>query len=952
MLTEFKSLEISHLNIPSDFEIQFAKSCFCSEFFKNNLLDFDQNALNIFLERIDCNEIEKTLQVGVLQLIDFVNTSEDEFKSALRIWRNQNQMLIIFMDSNQLWSLEQVLTATSKMADVAIELSHNYAQFIIENRFGKPSSKTNEIKNSLSVLAMGKLGAFELNLSSDIDLIFVYPFSGNTIINGSDQKSISNQEFFIKVARKIIDYLHQVTQEGFVYRVDMRLRPWGQGGELVLNQTAFFKYYIEHGRDWERFAMVKMRPVCGDPLFNESVIEFINQFVYRAYVDFQAIEALRDLKNQINKESLKLPNLNVKLGRGGIREIEFIVQSFQLVRGGNVHALQTPNLFEVLNVLNNNALLDEQSLAEIKVAYIWLRKIEHAIQAYQDKQGQVLPNDAGLRIKIAKYIGLETEENLLEILSEQTKIVTKHFENCIQKENKPYPLDKTLEQLLVQSISNNMKRSELSNLSEQLNVVLAGFINSQAFEKLTPQVRDRVLITLNYILQEIKSLPEMSQETTFNNLILILESVLRRSSYLTLLNEHPFAIFEMVRLVYRSKWIAQQLIEKPFLFDELIDHDRLYHLPSEQELSAQLRLMMLRIEQDDLEQQMESLRQFKHARVFRAGACEVMKTLGLGNVSDYLTQVANVVVKYSLHLAFEQMIERFGFPEKNENENENEQDHSFVNSNEDLSIIAYGKMGGFELNYHSDLDVVFIYNSSINGKTDGVKSIENIVFYTKVVQRFMHILNSKTYNGQLYEVDMRLRPSGNSGSLVCSLDGFKKYQLNQAWTWEHQALVRTRSVAGMDDHCYVRLKTEILTQVDKQDLRDNIVNMRNKMIDQLGSKSNHSDKFNIKQDRGGLVDIEFMVQYWVLKHCEAIPQLCLFSDNLNILDCLAINNVISKEDSTALVQAYMTLRSLLHAQILQDHKSQVIDIQRDEKITNTIKNVEAFWHKFMVSCAP
>ena len=926
--------------IPDTLKKYIAHTVFCSDFFANGLSAFNQQSFDLFLHKMQMATVIKSLDIHQIEQLDLENINEDQLKSTLRKWRNTNQMFIIFMDSNQLWSLDQVLQATSKMADIAINSANQYFHNHLKKKFGKPSSSSQNIKNVMSVLAMGKLGAHELNLSSDIDLIFVYPFAGSTIVEDQAvQTSISNQEFFLKVARKIIDCLHQITVDGFVYRVDMRLRPWGDGGQLVLNQNAFFKYYIEHGRDWERFAMVKMRPVCGDELFNRRIIENIQQFVYRSYVDFQALEALRNLKQLINKETLKIPRLNVKLGRGGIREIEFIVQSFQLVRGGSITELQNSNLLEVLTLLSKYKQLPDDAINELKTAYIWFRNIEHGIQAYQDKQGQVLPDDEKLRLKIAKYVGLKFEGQLLNTLKQQMNIVSVHFENCIQKEKTPHNTDKKIDVYLSCLNQGQFQQiDKIDGLAQSCQSLVFEFLSQTQVKKVTPKVQQRLLVTLNFFLQGLLALTEEKQTSTLIVLLKIIESVLRRSSYLSLLNEHPFAIFEMIKLVSLSKWIGNQLIEKPFLFDELTDQSRLYHLPSENELNAQLRLMMLRIEQGDLEQQMETLRLFKHARVFRAAACEIKQTLDLPKVSDYLSQVANVIVQYSLQLAKDQLIERFGLPQDIEDQIS------------DLSVLAYGKMGGYELNYHSDLDVVFIYNSSISGKTDGIKPVENIVFYTKVVQRFMFLLNSNTYNGKLYDVDMRLRPSGNSGSLVCSLAGFERYQLKQAWTWEHQALIRTRCVTGMSPSEYLKLKTSILIACNKENLQQNVSNMRHKMMTQLGTNSALKDqRFDIKHDRGGLVDIEFLVQYWVLQHCEKYPKLCEFSDNLSLLNLLASFKLIDQKVCDQLIDAYVSLRALLHAQVLQDKNSITNGLKSGKKIIATVKSVEVYWQQFMLS---
>ena len=861
-------------------------------------------------------------------------TDEATVMCDLRQWRNRQLARLIARDILGLQNVRQTARALSDLADTAVHYALQWSERFCALKDGQPPEcEITGRPQQLVVIAMGKHGAEELNLSSDIDLIFA--FSGH----GTTDQGKDLEVFFTRVGRKLIHLLDARTADGFVFRVDMRLRPWGQSGALVSNFVALQNYYLQQGRFWERYALVKARVVTGAPAARVALEAILQPFVYRRYVDFQAVGALRELKSKIQTE-VRRQNLgnNIKLGAGGIREVEFIAQVFQLVRGGQDSVLQARGTWPVLNALAALGLLPETAVTELEAAYDFLRDLEHRIQALRDEQTQNLPNDETDQARLALALGFNDWSSLQARLQAHRAAVANHFQQLISEV--PEHRQQAVEQRYADAWQQGVEPVDQQAVG--LASALMAFRNAREVTRLSAIAEQNLAAFMPQFWCELDRLADGASR--FQALRPILEAILRRTSYFALLSENPRAIKELVKLAPASDWIAALLRDKPYLLDELIDETSLYRLPEKQRLRDELHQMLLRVPEDDLERQMEVLRHFRHARVLRAAACEVTAHLPLMKISDYLAWVAEVVLEQALALVWHQMVTVHGRPTKADGDC----------CDCDFGIIAYGKMGGLELSYESDLDLVFLHDASAQGSTEGPKVIENGVFMARLAQKLIHILSAVTPSGMLYEVDTRLRPSGNSGLLVSSLTAFSKYQQEKAWTWEHQALVRARFVAG-DSHIqrlFEEHRRQILCQQrELAQLRADVQSMRQKMLNHLSSAANRSaqdSEFHIKHDPGGIVDLEFLVQYLVLAHAHAFPDLVRWSDNVRAIEQLHKAELISSDECRQWLEAYLALREMTHHAILSSSSKVVRAAQLTEAAQTARTVVQSAWQKYLI----
>ena len=847
---------------------------------------------------------ENDIQMELQQLLA---KPDVKLAQVLRRFRGYHMARIVWRDFCRLADTRETIRDTSWLAQACIVEALEYSRVPLEARFGIPRALGSGSRQELIVVAMGKLGAQELNISSDIDLIFAFPEAGMT---DSPSTSISNQEFFIKLGQALIQVLDQVTEDGFVFRVDMRLRPYGDSGALVSNFAALEGYYQDQGRDWERYALIKARPVTGDPERAAELMEMLRPFVYRRYVDFGVIESLRSMKAMIISEvrRRRLQD-DVKLGHGGIREVEFIAQCFQLIRGGRDLGLQRRELLCVLRECADLGCLPDAAAVQLSVAYLFLRDSEHAIQGYLDKQTQALPTDDLSRLAMATVMGFDSWEAYRAQLESHRTVVADHFQQLIasadegggSKHGGAYNLQLWSDSYSEQSLFElGFRRPEdslalLEQFHQNPHVVTIQAEGKSRLEAFIPQLLEACTHNKDPDLALARIMP-------------LVVAVLRRSAYLALLLENPPAMHELVALCGASPWIALQMSQNPVLLDELLNRDSLYTAPDKALLSDELRQQLTRLALDDLEAQMNALRYFKASHVLRVAASEVTGRLPLMQVSDKLTWIADVILEQIIALAWADLVSKYGEPSR-------------PGSGTGFAIFGYGKLGGIELGYGSDLDLVFVYDADKQGSTDGERSIDNTVFYTRLGQRIIHILDTRMAMGQLYEVDMRLRPSGESGMLVISSDGFRNYQERDAWTWEQQALVRARFVAGdrrVADQIE-SIRKEVLCQArDLAVLSDEVSKMRGKMRDHLlPPEPLGSSDFHLKQGIGGIVDIEFMVQYAVLAWSHQVPALAQWSDNVRILEVLGREGLFEPIECDALIGAYIAYRSAAHQLSLQ-----------------------------------
>lgn len=906
------------------------------------------NDWDFMFAAIQSERIGKPIDCTLLHtwLNDFLppEAKEEDLHRALRQLRRRAMLCIIWADSLKLKPMLETTKALSNLADVCVNRGIKELNRLLEPRFGNPIGKHSQNVQPFMVLGMGKLGAYELNLSSDIDLIFIYPESGQT----DGKKCLSNQEYFTRLGQKLIQALDAITADGFVFRTDMRLRPYGQSGPLVMNFASFEEYYQEQGRDWERYAMVKARLLTGeDSEASKNLLAILKPFVYRHYVDFGAIEALRSMKAMIRSEVRRrgLEN-NVKLGAGGIREIEFIVQAFQLIRGGQDPQLQARELMRVLEVLSAEGHLPTQVCQELKQAYVFLRNSEHAIQALNDEQTQTLPENELNQAQIAHAMQFDCFNSYLKELNQQRTKVSHHFAQIVASDEEDQENNNLLWQNLWQgNMSEQTKHTFLQQhphpQTEEIIQTLAQFREHKAVQNMQPIGRERLDALMPLLLLELWQQDNALQGLT--RILPLLEAVIRRTAYLVLLKENPQALKQLVKLFLASTWVAKYIIDTPILLDELLTPANLYKLPDKTELAEELRLRLLRVEEQDEEQQIEQLSQFVRARKLYASACEVMGILTVMQTSDYLTYLSEVMLESVLQLSWQQMTKKYGFPQ-------NQQKQAVLEP--EFIIIGYGKIGGIEMSYSSDLDLVFLHNAYTQGETDGKRSINNQVFYTRLGQRIIHIMTTQTRTGQLYEIDMRLRPAGNSGLIATSIQAFEKYQQEQAWTWEHQALIRARCICGDNalKHQFAQIRTQILTQPrDLVTLKQEVKDMRQKMREHLGSKpSDKGTTFHLKQDFGGIVDIEFLVQYSVLAWSSSVPQLLEFTDNMRLLDTIANAGLINPKDCQILQDTYLTYRGETHRRALQETSLLMDNSQVQQLGFDTLQaQVINLWHRLL-----
>ncbi|EII2403176.1 bifunctional [glutamate--ammonia ligase]-adenylyl-L-tyrosine phosphorylase/[glutamate--ammonia-ligase] adenylyltransferase [Vibrio parahaemolyticus] len=837
---------------------------------------------------------------------------------VLRQFRNREMVYIAWKDFLHAWTLEESLRHLSQLAEAMIFETYQWQYKICCAEWGTPTNAEGEAQPML-IIGMGKLGGGELNFSSDIDLIFTYPENGET--QGA-RRSIANAQFFTRLGQRIIKALDQQTFDGFCYRVDMRLRPFGESGPLVMSYAALEDYYQEQGRDWERYAMIKAR-VMGCEMYPQyqELRKMLRPFVFRRYIDFSAIQSLRRMKSMISSEVRRrgLTN-NIKLGAGGIREIEFIAQVFQLIRGGREPSLRNRGLLETLSGIEELALLTPQEVSNLEAAYKYLRRLENLLQAMADKQTQTLPDCDIERLKLATAMQLESWDLLIEQTQQHMNKVHQVFETLIgdDEEDEGSTIARHFHELW--DMANKQDVLELI-LEQDIQVeepaifskAIINFKADLAKKTLGPRGRE----VLNRLMPKVFDAVFAHPDAQFGlpRVLHLLHNICTRTTYLELLDEHPAALVQLVRLCTASPMISEQLSRYPILLDELIDPQQLYNPIPLDSYRTELRDFLARIPEDDMEQQMEALRQFKQICILRIAAADIAGVLPVMKVSDHLTYLAEAIVEAVVSQAWLQVSEKYGEPT-----------HVKDREGKGFAVIGYGKVGGWELGYNSDLDIVFMHDCPVNVYTDGKKEIDGRQFYLRLAQRIIHIFSTRTASGILYEVDTRLRPSGASGLLVSPTDAFEDYQHQDAWTWEHQALVRARMIYGDEPLAiaFHNTRHDVLCKPrDEQTLKKEVVEMREKMRDHLSGKK--PGRFMIKQDVGGITDIEFLAQYLVLNYSHDKPKLTRWCDNVRIYETLIAQGVMEEDQAMQLIRAYTTMRNEIHHRNLLNLDADVVE---------------------------
>ncbi len=919
------------LSLPANLQ-QVARHVFaCSDFVAETCI----RSPRLLMDLVDGGDLHTPYRNGDysarLQPLMAQVDGEPALEQTLREFRRREMTRIAWRDLSGWSDLFDTMSELTSLAETCIEDTLNFLHHRLCNRLGQPTGRDGSLQR-LVVIGMGKLGGRELNFSSDIDLIFAFPQGGET---AGVAAPVSNEEFFMRLCRLLIQALGKVTADGLVFRVDMRLRPFGDNGPLAMSFDAMEHYYQQQGREWERYAWIKARTVAGDRDAGQQLLERLNPFVYRRYLDFGAFESLRDMKQRISFEVKRMGlQGDIKLGRGGIREIEFFGQVFQLIRGGVNPKLQQRSILAVLKILDAARIVPGDVCSSLRQAYIFLRNLEHRLQEFADKQTHRLPADPADRQRLAFSMGFKKPDDWEEILESHLCNVHHHFSMLLdsgEKKSTHDDLERNLDAIWQGLLEKNQRATILTDI---------GYVDTdeaiESIDRARSELTQRPLgkegrTRLDKLMPLLIKASGASAEPliTLSRIADLVKAIGGRASYLALLLENPGILDHLVRLSGASSLIATLLARHPVLLDELLDPRTLYSPPKRDEIEHELQS---RLEQlpDDFEYAMETLRVFKQVNVLRVAAADVTEVLPLMRVSDHLSDIAEVSIDAVLEMARHHLVAKHGTP-------------SGDKETEGFAVIAYGKLGGLELGYGSDLDLVFLHSASDGQTVNGPTPIDNRQYFARLGQRIIHILTAHTQAGILYEADMRLRPSGSSGILVSHIDGFADYQLNTAWTWEHQALIRARAVSGDPRLCrrFENIRKRVLAhRRDREKLRDEVRDMRIKMRHELLAPESHS--FDIKQDTGGIVDIEFLVQYLVLSHACDHEELLAWTDNVRLIHTLYETGVIQEFDAHILKHAYLIYRAVAHKLSLQEKPAQVAA----ERFQLLRRRVEQIWKAF------
>ena len=872
---------------------------------------------------------------------DSLTAGQDEaqFMADLRLARQRLMLWLAFRDLNGLADLKEVTHSLSHFAEFAVHHALTFIHQDLQSRFGIPWSESTQSEMPLMVVGMGKLGGLELNLSSDIDLIFLYEHEGET---RDGPKSLSHHEWFTRMGKRLIKLLSEHDANGFVFRVDMRLRPNGDSGPLVCSLDMLEEYLLVQGREWERYAWIKGRLIAPLPGTKDhahcekSLEQLIRPFVYRRHLDYGVIASIRDLHAQIQREAEKRSaghqgrSHDIKLGRGGIREIEFLAQMFQLMRGGTDPRFRVRPTLQVLDLIRQRGILPAEDVAHLEGAYEFLRRLEHRIQVWDDQQTHYLPDQADIRERLAISMGFKDEASFLGVLQAHQNNVARLFEKAFLLDDETRldlaPLEDTWlpdAQIFPQSLARWnawIASTKAKQLPEKSRLIFDNLVRSAA----------DALMSKRGATEDI--------DKTLSRFFDLLEAIARRSAYLSILAEYPGALSNVLSLLQSSQWGAQYLISHPHLLDyllnpnmerALIDHPEDYW--REVKANLDMRLDDVMADGDGSEQAMDILRVTHHTETFITLLADlgigVEQALSVEKVSDHLSALADLILQATFERVWSLVAKKFDLPK---------------NLAPTFAIIAYGKLGGKELGYASDLDLVFLYQATEN-------DYEAQEIYALLAKRMINWLTAFTSTGSLFEIDTRLRPNGSAGFLVTNVGAFRKYQMregdNAAWVWEHQALTRARFVAGnvLVGNLFDAVRQEVLSQQrDIDHLRNEIVEMRRKVHE---GHPNPTNDFDLKHDAGGMVDIEFIVQFLVLAYSHQHPQLIGNLGNIALLRIAAEVGLIETDIAKAVGDAYRLLRARQHRLRLDGAEKTRIHLSNESDLLVARDNVSLLWKR-------
>jgi len=816
--------------------------------------------------------------------------------AALRLYRNRCMLGIIWRDLCGLSSLDQTFAGLGTLATHCLQAALEHHHQLLAEKHGQPCTADGQ-PQKLVVLALGKYGGGELNLSSDIDILFCYDSAGDCASAG--RRPLSVDQFFTRQARAVIASLAEPQDEGFCFRVDTRLRPFGDSGPLCSSLAAMEQYYQREGRDWERYALIKARPVAGDLVLGQRVMQLVRPFVYRRYIDFSAVEALQEMHLSVLDDARRSDRLgDIKRGPGGIREIEFLVQCFQLLRGGRELTLQTPSLLAALAAVEDLQLMNEAAVQRVHADYGFLRQLENRIQAQHDRQTHQVPAGEDLQ-RVVQAMRMAEVEEFQTRLAEVRNSVNRRFEAIFPSRPEPAAdpqWARLWRQLQDQPLLSTASVGPQSPAADPTPLEL--FLSALERQALSQRSRRRLDLFMPALLSRLDRLD--LDRSTQNRIFDLVLAISRRSAYLVLLVQNAAALERLIELFARSEWIADRVIRFPALLDELIDPSLGSQIPHAQDLQQSVNRLLSTA--PDTEAALEGLNYLKLASTLRIAVAQLEGAINGQTVQAALAALAAAILQGTLELATRELVARHG---------------GFASGSEvatnSLAVIAYGSLGSGEPGYDSDLDLVFLFSDQ-DESSSGERSLTADRYYARLAQRMLGFLTAMTPSGRLYAVDTRLRPNGRAGSLVSSLSAFRDYQLQQAWTWELQALTRACAIAGnaTTGDQFGAIRREVLARShDPQELLNELSKMRLRIAEEKPGHSNTGQQ--AKYDPGGLVDIEFVVQLGVLSTAGQHSEVLRSSASGEQLQALARVGWISTSDAETLLQ---TARALHQRRLL------------------------------------
>ncbi len=842
------------------------------------------------------------LEFSEIPTLELAPDDDSQWSQQIRRWRRLQSARVIWRDIHELDKVEDSLFTISGIADVALNESVRAISTLFSSRYGVVKNALGEAQ-SFVVFGLGKLGGGELNFSSDVDLVYAYPQQGES----DGARSLDSEAYFTRLGQRLAQLLGDITSDGFSHRVDLRLRPYGNSGRLALSFAAMEHYFQTEGRDWERYAWVKARPVAGDIVAGERCLESLRPFVYRRYLDYTALDGLREMKAMIAAEVERRELADhLKLGPGGIREIEFLVQALQLIHGGREPGLRQRSLLKAMQAMVDAGHLSVSTAEKLKAAYLFLRRVENRVQMLRDEQTHSLPQDEFTRYRIARGLDYQNAEELEHALQFHRDIVTEEFSRLLESKRHKAKVSAYIDYWRgLPDQSSSQQLSELGfNNSDDLHQALQDFCRHSTVQSFNEKTRSRLDHVLPLILEAAAK--SIAPEAAMTRSLGLLHAIAKRTSYLALLEEKPVALQRLVDVVARSAWLSERLVEHPLLLDELLDHRVAQAFPDRQPLEL---LAKQALASGDTELALTALNEMRQSLSFRIAQATLFQQQVASESAGQLAELAEVILQSVLELAKAEIHTQHGDIE-----------------NAGFAIIGYGSVGAKELGFASDLDLVFLHNAAASMMSNGNRPLDSQRYFARLAQKMISLMQTITPAGRLYEVDMRLRPDGAKGLLVSSLDSFEEYQRERAWTWEHQALVRSRSLAGdsrVRDRFELIRATSLQAHRDPAKINGDVIAMRLRMRNELDRSA--GIRFDIKQGLGGLVDMEFFLQSRVLTLASIHQAVLGVQRSPEIIGVLEAIGDIQQAEANVLRAHYEKL--IAHSMICSlDQRPRIIDM--------------------------